>query len=187
MGLCEASDACVGATHVTRTLIVDISRARTSRRYEQLVLDNNGIGAAGAAWLADALMANRTLRFLWLYDNSIGDEGASALARALATNRSLTDVRLATGGPQRVGIECWRWPLLCTHARASLPCQSSVAVVAQLYLDGNCIDDAGISEVVGVLAANGTLRSVCDGAAQRCGLHVHVRVPCPHWLCTARA
>jgi len=51
-------------------------------------------------------MVNRTLRVLGLDDNSIGDEGAAALARALATNRSLTDVRLATGGPQWVEIEC---------------------------------------------------------------------------------
>jgi len=56
--------------------------------------------------LADALMANRTLRELWLHANSIGDEGAAALARALATNRSLEKVCLVTGGPQWVRIEC---------------------------------------------------------------------------------
>jgi len=132
-------------------------------------------------------MANSTLRFLWLYDNSIGDEGAAALARALATNRSLTVVCMAPGGPQWVGIEWWGWPLLCTHTRASLPLHSSVVmVVAQLDLSGNCIGDAGISALVGALAANDMLRSVCDGVAQRCGLRVHVRVSCPHWLCTAR-
>jgi len=89
---------------VARTLIVGIYRsplrARASRRCEQLSLYNNGIGAAGAAWLACALMANRTLSVLGLADNSIGDEGAAALARALATNRSLTRVCMATGGPQ---------------------------------------------------------------------------------------
>jgi len=95
-------------------------RARASRRYEQLVLDNNGIGAAGAAALADALMANRTLRVLGLADNLIGDEGAAALARALATNRRLTWVCMATGSPQWVRNECWRLPLLCTQTCASL-------------------------------------------------------------------
>jgi len=74
-------------------------RARASRCCEQFELGYNEIGAAGAAWLADALMANRTLRVLLLAGNSIGDEGAAALARALATNRSLTWVCLATGGP----------------------------------------------------------------------------------------
>jgi len=69
-------------------------RARASRRCEQLYLSRNGIGAAGAAMLADALMANRTLRVLGLDSNSIGDEGAAAMARALATNRSLTRVCL---------------------------------------------------------------------------------------------
>jgi len=133
--------------------------------------------------LAGALMANCTLRSLWLGGNSIGNEGAAALARALATNRSLSQVCLATGGPEWVGIECWRWPLLCPHTSRI----TSVMVVAQLRLDGNCIDDAGISAVVGVLADSGTLDTACDGAAQRCGLHVHVRVPCPHWLCAARA
>jgi len=63
----------------------------------------------------------------------------------------------------------------------------SVVVVAQLRLDGNSIGDAGISAVVGVLTANDTLDTVCDGAGQRCGLHVRVRVSCPYWLCTARA
>jgi len=138
-------------------------RARASCRCEQLELGYNGIGAAGAAVLADALIANRTLRALVLADNSIGDEGAAALARALATNRSLARVCLAKGGPQWVGSEWWGWPLLCTHTRASLPCHSSVVVVAQLGLNDNSIDDAGISAMVGALAANDTLKWVCDG------------------------
>jgi len=97
------------------------------------------------------------------------------LARALATNRRLIWVCLATGGPQWVGIECWRWPLLCTHTRASSRI-TSVVVVAQLLLGDNSIGDAGISAVVGALAANDTLRYVCDGVAQRCELHMHGRI-----------
>jgi len=49
-----------------------------------------------------------------------------------------------------------------------------VVVVAQLWLGSNCIGDAGITAVVGALAANDKLTWVCDGASQRCGLHVHV-------------
>jgi len=175
-------------THAHRWHLSLPLRACASRRCEQLGLDNNGIGAAGALALADALMANSTLRELWLFGNSIGDEGAAALARALATNHSLQTVCMATGGPQWVGIECWRRPLLCTHTSTSLPRHSSVmvVVVAQLGLGGNCIGDAGISALVGALAANDKLELVCDEAAQRCGLHVRVRVSCPHWLCTAQ-
>jgi len=161
-------------------------RARASRRCEQLYLDNNGIGAAGALVLADALMANRTLRFLGLAGNSIGDEGAAALARALATNRSLHAVCMATGGPQWVGSECWRRPLLCTHT-CFLPLSLVGGGVAQLDLGSNSIGDAGISAMVGALAANDTLTRVCDGVAQRCGLRVRVRESCPHWHCTALA
>jgi len=62
------------------------------------------------------------------------------------------------------------------HTCASLPRHSSVMVVAQLYLDGNSIGDAGISTVVGALAANDVLTRVCDGVAQRCGLHMRVCV-----------
>jgi len=127
-------------------------------------------------------MANRKLSILWLGGNSIGNEGAAALARALETNRSLTQVCLATGGPQWVRRDvCGQ---SSGHPHHSLV--MSVMVVAQLRLDGNCIDDAGISAVFGVLAANDTLDTVCDGAAQRCGLHMRVRVSCPHWLCTAQ-
>jgi len=109
-GLCAASSACVGAVHVARTFIVDLSlplRPRASCRGEQLFFVNNGIGAAGAAWLACALMVNRTLSVLGLGDNSIGDEGAAALARALATNRSLTRVCLfGHRRPPMGGSEC---------------------------------------------------------------------------------
>jgi len=81
----------------------------TPRRCEQLNLWNSAIGAVGAAALADALMANRTLTCLTLSGNSIGDEGAAALVQALATNCSLRTVCFATGGPQWVGSECSRW------------------------------------------------------------------------------
>jgi len=72
------------------------------------------------------------------------------------------------------------------HTRASLSFHSSVVMVAQLHLSGNFIGDAGISAVLGAFAANDTLACVCDGATQRCGLQVHVRVM-PNCLCTARA
>ncbi len=41
------------------------------------------IGDAGAARLADALKANRSLRGLSLYSNNVGDAGALALVDAL--------------------------------------------------------------------------------------------------------
>jgi len=66
-------------------------------------------------------------------------------------------------------------------------CFPPVVAVAQLLLGGNYIGDAGILAVVGALAANETLTRVCDEAEQQCGLHVHVRVSCPHWLCAAHA
>jgi len=72
------------------------------------------------------------------------------------------------------------------HTCASLPRHSSVMVVAQLGLGGNFIGDAGISALVGALAPNDTLAYVCDEGAQRCGLHVHVRMSCPHWPSTAQ-
>jgi len=103
-------------THAHRWHLSLRMRARASRRCEQLSLDNNGIGAAGAAVLADALIANSTLRVLGLVGNSIGDEGAAALTRALATNSSLTGVCIHRR-PQWVGSEWWGCPLLCTHTR----------------------------------------------------------------------
>jgi len=119
-------------------------------------------------------MANRTLRILGLADNSIGDEGTAALARALATNRSLNGVCLATGGPKdgeqvlgvATALPTTRFP----------PVSFVGGGGAQLYLDGNSIGDAGITALVRALAANDTLRWVCDGAVQRCRLRVHVHV-----------
>jgi len=116
-------------------------------------------------------MTNRTLRVLRLPGNSIGDEGAAALARALATNRSLDSVCLATGAPNG-WLSCAGDGRCSTHIHA-LPSRVTSVVVAQLHLGGNCIGDAGISALVGALAANDTLYYVCDGAAQRCELHMH--------------
>jgi len=161
-------------------------RARASRRCEQLYLDNNGIGAAGAAVLADALMANRTLRVLGLSDNSIGDEGAAALARALATNHSLREVCLATGGPMGEDRVVGMATALHTHMLPSRVIRRSwwwhsfflMATSLAMWASRHC---SGRS-----LPTTRWPMSVI-GAGQRCGLHVRVRVPCPHWLSTARA
>jgi len=110
-----------------------------SHRCVQLCLGDSGIGAAGAAVLADVLMANRTLWSLDLPDNSIGDVGAAALARALATNCSLEFVRSAYCNPQWLGDKFCGWPPLCPCI-ASLTCHSPV-LVSQLDLGGNFIGD----------------------------------------------
>jgi len=109
--------------------------------------------------LADALKANSKLTCLLLTDNSIGDVGAAALARALATNRSLWSLLRRTRPPGWGASVGDGRPTAYTHC---LPCHSSV-VVAQLLLNSSVIGDSGISALVGALAANGTLKVVCDG------------------------
>lgn len=122
------------------------------RRCEQPSLGDNGIGAAGAVALADALVANSMLKRLESSDNSIGNVGVPALARALPTNCSLTEVCASPYAAPRLCRVPRMGAALPTYTHTPPPCHSSM-VVTQLYLGVN-IGDAGTSAVVGVLAAN---------------------------------
>jgi hypothetical protein len=59
-----------------------------------LKLGYNKISAAGAATLAAALLASKSLKILDLTFNSIGDAGAIALAEALEANPSIVELKL---------------------------------------------------------------------------------------------
>ena len=67
---------------------------------KELWLQDNKIGDAGAAALADALRVNGALKELYLDSNQIGDAGAAALADALRVNGALIDLRL---GDNQIG------------------------------------------------------------------------------------
>ena len=51
-------------------------------------LQDNGIGAEGAAALSQALLVNTSITSVNVYGNGIGAEGAAALARAIAANEA---------------------------------------------------------------------------------------------------
>lgn len=55
----------------------------------------NQIGDDGAAWLANALKANQSLRFINLWGNNVGYIGTKAFAEALKENNTLIALRLS--------------------------------------------------------------------------------------------
>ncbi|CAF3876227.1 unnamed protein product, partial [Rotaria sp. Silwood1] len=60
----------------------------------ELSLYDNPIGDIGAQYLADALKANETLKYLSLSGTQIGDNGIQHLALALRDNKTLDRVFL---------------------------------------------------------------------------------------------
>ena len=95
----ELSEAQLAARKAAQAKALAAARqaeaARNVAPLAKLWLNGNGIGAAGAAWLAQALAVNSSLRSLVLSENEIGDEGAVLLVEAVArSNRTLSELHL---------------------------------------------------------------------------------------------
>jgi len=70
----------------------------------EMHLFGNGIRAAGATQLANALRTNTTLKHLGLNNNKIGDAGATQLADALRTNTTLEHLYLCDNAVTDIGL-----------------------------------------------------------------------------------
>ena len=70
------------------TAVTVAAALKSNRRLRELDLGENGIRAAGASALGEALTRNRTLTDLGLRHNGLC-EGAAALAKGLVANRGL--------------------------------------------------------------------------------------------------
>ena len=82
---------------------VAVLLSRPDLPLEELYLQDNRLGSAAAAALAEALHFNKTLRILHLHQNSIGDaEGGALLVKALAVQPTLVNVNLSNNqlGPR---------------------------------------------------------------------------------------
>ena len=67
---------------------------RKNKSVEQLWLNGNYIGSAGAEAIAGALVVNRTLKTLGLDDNDIGNYGGQQIKECLRYNRVIRDIFL---------------------------------------------------------------------------------------------
>ena len=113
----------------------------------RLVLSHNGLDAAGARPLAEALAAD-TIVALDLGLNPLGDEGVKLLCTGLARNSSVRSLCLSHVGAAGAAMEEIAG-ILGTHQSLAL-----------LNLDGISYDDAAAAVFATALAWNRTLRSL---------------------------
>ena len=138
-----------------------------------LKLGGNRIGVAGAAALARALGANRSLGTLSLADNRLGDAGGAAMAGALRHNMTLTTLHLGGCGLGPEGAAALAAALISSNG------------LQQLRLCRNPLGEEGATPLAAALTRNHGLRSLDltatrlgDGAALRLG----VALPLNHGL-----
>ena len=125
-----------------------VELARTfgsSLRLTKLNLCYNGLNAAGAAALAEALKTNTTLTLLDLTGNDLNAAGAAALAEALKTNTTLTVLDLTGNDLNAAG------------AAALAEALKTNTTLTELYLSGNNLNAAGSAVLAEALKTNTTL------------------------------
>lgn len=108
----------------------------------------NGIGADGAAAIADMLRHNTSLKEVSLTSNPIGDAGADALTQALTVNTTLKDIRLDGVGHR--GLD-----LIACH----LPAMSGLTRITIFDLNG--LTPQIVDSFIEALERNTELESVC--------------------------
>ena len=128
----------------------------------ELHLYGNGIRAAGATQLADALRTNTTLKHLGLNNNKIGDAGATQLADALRTNTSLEHLYLCDNAVTEAGV---------TQLANALRTNTSLQTL--LLVDNN-VGEAGATQLADALRTNTSLEHLylCDNAVTDMGLRM---------------
>ena len=115
---------------------------KANRTITILHLNSNNVRDGGAVALAQALKANRAITDLDLNSNNIGDEGAIAMADALKANRALTVLSLHSNNIGDEGAVALAEALKANRA------------VTQLDLHSNNIGDGGAVAFAQALKAN---------------------------------
>jgi hypothetical protein len=136
----EAGQACVLAWLLARA-----ARLTTG---DASIVDLRGIGDDDAVHLAAALMADCTVKSLWLRGSQIGDEGCECLAAALKVNETITDLNLEANLFGALGT---------SHLAEALRVNTTLT---KLELGSNMLGNVGITYLAEALKVNTALNSL---------------------------
>ena len=160
---CALGDA--GVVPICRAL--HHPEAAASSRLAELALASNGLTAASAAELGEALRELPALLSLDLSYNPLGASGCVLVGEALAERRALQALSLASCGLEDAGI-------------AALAASLKHVPLGELDLDGNAAADGAVGALLGLVATGGmplnTLRLSANaiGHAGACALAAHL-------------
>ena len=148
----------------------------TGLNLTNLDLSRNGISAAGATCIAEAIKVNKTLTNLDLSGNFISNAGASCIAEAIKMNKTLTNLDLSYNGISDAGATLIaeaikvNKTLTNLYLSGSLISDAGATCIAEaikvnktltnLYLSGNCISAAGATCIAEAIKVNKTLTNL---------------------------
>ncbi|XP_066024874.1 NLR family CARD domain-containing protein 3-like isoform X2 [Pocillopora verrucosa] len=120
----------------------------TGLNLTNLDLRDNGISAAGATCIAEAIKVNKTLTNLDLRDNGISAAGATCIAEAIKVNKTLTNLYLCGNGISAAGATCIAEAMKVNKT------------LTNLDLSWNGISDAGATCIAEAMKVNKTLTNL---------------------------
>ncbi|XP_066024109.1 NLR family CARD domain-containing protein 3-like isoform X2 [Pocillopora verrucosa] len=120
----------------------------TGLNVTNLDLKNNGISAAGATCIAEAIKVNKTLTNLDLQNNGISAAGATCIAEAIKVNKTLTNLDLSWNGISAAGATCIAEAIKVNKT------------LTNLDLSWNGISDAGATCIAEAIKVNKTLTNL---------------------------
>nr|XP_058950863.1 protein NLRC3-like isoform X2 [Pocillopora verrucosa] len=128
----------------------------TGLNLTNLDLSYNGISAAGATCIAEAIKVNKTLTNLDLSYNGISAAGATCIAEAIKVNKTLTNLYLSGNRISAAGATCIAEAIKVNKT------------LTNLNLCGNCISSAGARCIAKAIKVNKTLTNL-DLSSNRIG------------------
>ena len=120
----------------------------TGLNLTNLDLSYNGISAAGATCIAEAIKVNKTLTNLDLSGNRISAAGATCIAEAIKVNKTLTNLDLRKNGVSAAGATCIAEAIKVNKT------------LTNLDLSGNRISAAGATCIAEAIKVNKTLTNL---------------------------
>ena len=148
----------------------------TGLNLTNLNLSYNGISAAGATCIAEAIKVNKTLTNLDLSGNDISDAGATCIAEAIKVNKTLTNLDLSHNGISDAGATCIAEAIKVNKTLTNLDLRRNIISAAgatciaeaikvnktltNLYLSGNDISAAGATCIAEAIKVNKTLTNL---------------------------
>ena len=152
----------------------------TGLNLTNLYLSYNGISAAGATCIAEAIKVNKTLTNLGLSGNDISAAGATCIAEAIKVNKTLTNLDLGSNGISAAGATCIAEAIKVNKTLTNLDLGSNGISAAgatciaeaikvnktltNLDLSWNGISDAGATCIAEAIKVNKTLTNLDLGS-----------------------